>query len=121
MAKRTPEEHLTKYVIDYYGRLMTRAESLAYRTFLVDAKIEHGYSPELLEDLRTSDPEALLLMRDGVDLFMLRVRERILREHQNRVVLNHCPKCGGLATTPRARQCRWCFFDWHHDEDRLSK
>jgi hypothetical protein len=115
MAKRTPEEHLTKYVIDY-GGLMTEAEWLAYRAFLAEWKIRHGYSPDLLEDCRNQDSEALSLMRDGVESFMLRVRERILRDHQDTVGLNYCPKCSGVAKTPKARQCCWCFYDWNHDE-----
>ena len=120
MAAQTPEDHLTWYVINYYGGLMTTAEALAYRILLLDAKVRHGYAPELLEDLRPSDPEALALMpeasavmNDGYEQFARRVRDRILREHRDRVVLNICPKCGGLAKTPRAQQCRWCFHDWH--------
>lgn len=120
MAARTPEEHLTWYVINYYGGLMTKAEWLAYRNFLVDGKVRAGYSPELLED-RTSDPEALSLMSDGIEVFMLRVCERILHEHKDRVILNCCPKCGGLAKTPKARQCHWCFYAWHEHERGSSR
>src|SRR5215469_7633182 len=103
MAKRTPDEHLTKYVIDYYGGLMTRAEWLAYRGFVVEGKIKHGYNPELLSDLRTDDPEALSLMSQGVESFRLHLLVRFLRDHRERVFLNYCPKCGGLTTTPKAR------------------
>jgi len=117
MAKRTPEDHLTKYVIDYYGGLMTRAEWLAYRTFVVEGKVQHGYDPKLLSDLRTDDPEALSLMSQGVESFQFHVRKRILRDHRERVFLNYCPKCGGLARTPKARQCCWCFHQWHREEE----
>jgi hypothetical protein len=120
MAPLTPEAHLTKYVIDYYGGLMTRAEWLAHRAFLAEGKIQHGYAPELLEDLRTSDPDALSLMSHGVESFRLQVRERLLRDHQDKVFLNYCPKCGGLATTPKARQCCWCFHSWHRHDDEQS-
>ena len=48
---------------------MTRAEWLAYRAFLAEGKIQHGYSPELLEDSRTDDPEAVSLMSQGVERF----------------------------------------------------
>jgi hypothetical protein len=37
-------------------------------------------------------------MSQGVEQFRLHVRERILREHRDRVFLNYCPRCGGLAT-----------------------
>ena len=26
---------------------------------------------------------------------------------------NNCPKCGKLARTPKAKQCRYCFYNWH--------
>jgi hypothetical protein len=116
MAKRTPDEHLTKYVINHYGRLMTRAEFLAYRAFLAEGKIQHGYSPEPYEDARTDDSEAVSLMSQGVERFRLQVRDRILRDHADRVFLNYCPQCGGLAKTARAQQCCWCFHDWHRPE-----
>ncbi len=113
MAARTPEDHLTWYVINYYGGFMTKAEWLAHRTFMTEFKVQHAYSSELLEaadrqlrdtggePLRTIDPEALSLMRDGVEVFLRRLRDRILREHQDSVVLNHCPKCRGSKDGPR--------------------
>src|SRR5262245_45871081 len=113
MAKRDPEEHFDRYVINYYGGLMTRAEGRAHLTFLAEAKVAHGYSPDSMADRRTKDPEALSLMHHGVQAFRRKVRERILRDHRERIFLNYCPKCGGLAKTPRARQCFWCFHDWH--------
>jgi hypothetical protein len=113
MAASTPDAHLTWYVINYFGGFMTKAEWLAYRTYLAEGKAKAYNSPQLLDDLKTTDPEALRLMADGSEAFMLRVRDRILRDHPDRVVLNYCPKCGGLATTPKAQQCRWCHHDWH--------
>ena len=113
MAASTPDGHLTWYVINCFGGLMTNAEALAYRAFLGAAKGKASSSPDLWDDTKTSDPEALSLMAGGVDAFMLRVRERILRDHPDRVALNRCPRCGGLAMTPKAQQCRWCHHDWH--------
>jgi hypothetical protein len=120
MGKRTAEEHLTWYVVGYYGRLMTKAEWLAYRALLAEGKVQGDYSSESVEDLRTSDPDALSLMNDGPELFMQRIRDRILRDHLDKVVFNYCPKCGGLAMTPRAQQCHWCFHDWHSHERRSA-
>jgi hypothetical protein len=132
MAAQTPEEHLTSYVINYYGGYMTAPEWLAYRMFIMERKVQHGYSTSLLDDIdrkltdegyepiRTTNPEAVSLMRDGVGVFLRRVRDRILREHQDRVRLNYCPVCGGLATTPNAQQCQWCFHRWHGRERSSS-
>ena len=49
----------------------------------------------------------------GTDALYLRIAERVLREMPEQVEFNQCPRCGGLARTPRARQCRHCYFDWH--------
>ncbi len=117
MAAREPDDHLTWYVTNYYGGLMTRAERLAYGRFVIEGKIERGSRLEHLLPLLPDDPEALALMRKGVQPFLRQVRDRILREHADRVFLNYCRRCGGLAKTPKARQCRWCFYDWHHDEE----
>jgi len=92
---------------------MTKAERLAYRSILVQGKLDAGYDENLLADLKTNDPEASSLMADGEQLFLRRVRDRILREHGDSVFLNRCPKCGGLAKTPKAQQCHWCHHDWH--------
>lgn len=27
--------------------------------------------------------------------------------------INRCPKCSKIARTPKAKQCPWCFHDWH--------
>ena len=63
----------------------------------------------------SDDPEVLLLARDGYDAFVLVTGQRILRDNRDRIVLNYCPRCGGLARTPKARQCRFCGKDWHNE------
>jgi hypothetical protein len=68
MATSTPEGHLSWYVIDYFGGLMTKAEWLAYRTFLAEAK-DKAANSHSRDDMKTSDPEALALMADGVEAF----------------------------------------------------
>jgi uncharacterized C2H2 Zn-finger protein len=27
--------------------------------------------------------------------------------------VNRCPRCGEVAKTPKAKQCRFCKHDWH--------
>jgi hypothetical protein len=42
------------------------------------------------------------------------IANRLLNEYNNEIkIINNCPKCGKLARTPRAKQCRYCGFDWH--------
>jgi ribosomal protein L40E len=50
---------------------------------------------------------------DRFDAFKLKLVSRIYNEHKNELQLNLCPKCGKIARTPEAKQCRFCFYDWH--------
>jgi hypothetical protein len=113
-----------KYVFDYYGHLMTEHERLAYRHLAGTIKATHGRSDAdaqedakgsmfYLRELLSDDPSVLLLARDGYDAFVLRTGQRILDEHRDHIVLNRCPRCGRVARTPKAQQCRFCRHDWH--------
>jgi hypothetical protein len=113
-----------EYVFRYYAHLMTKQESLAYRHLLGTAKATHGRTDEAAQaetrdnprhfrELLSNDPEVLSFTREGFEPFLMRTAERIFNAHQNEILLNCCPKCGALAKTPKARQCRFCRHDWH--------
>ena len=113
-----------KYVFHNYMNLMTPKEAQAFRHIGGTMKATMGRSDVAAQEevkrgsdhLRTwlsDDPEVLLLARDGYDAFVSRTGQRILRDNQDRIVLNYCPRCNGLARTPKARQCRFCGHDWH--------
>lgn len=36
-----------------------------------------------------------------------------MNEIPEKVFFNNCPKCGKLAITPQAKQCRFCSYNWH--------
>ncbi len=61
----------------------------------------------------SDDPGIQAMIADGFDVFKRRVAYRIFTEHKNEFYLNFCPKCKKIARTPQAKQCRFCFFDWH--------
>lgn len=113
-------DELTQYVFSNYGHLMTIREIAADRTITVRQKAGDSALPKLREMLTrkwvSNDPEVLQLLEGGSEQFYVNVRERILREHSAEAFLNRCPQCGGLARTPRAKQCRHCFFSWHEPE-----
>jgi hypothetical protein len=105
---------------------MTEHERLAYKHLAGTAKATLGRSdPAAQEEAKNSvfylrevlsnDPLVLLLARDGLAAFVFRTGERILNEHRDQIVLNCCPRCGGLARTPKARQCGSCGHDWHNE------
>jgi hypothetical protein len=59
----------------------------------------------------TEDPDILKLLDDGIDEFRRKVAKRII--NSNIIEFNNCPKCKKLTRTPKAKQCRFCQFDWH--------
>jgi hypothetical protein len=114
------EAELTRYVWNYYGRLMTEFEQRVGWAHLAEAKAAAGYSAIAEFILRrrgiVSDPEAEAALADGVEAFRRRVCRRLLAEHGAEVFVNRCPTCGRVVRTPQARQCFWCGFDWHGSE-----
>ncbi len=114
-------DKLTKYIFNHYPHLMTLHEKAAYKSVIGEEKVEsNSDSPQMQNFIRrswvSSDPEVRSLLEKGVEHFMNAVRDRILSEQRDQVFLNHCPKCGALANTPRARQCPKCFHSWHDDK-----
>jgi hypothetical protein len=112
-------DDLTQYIFDYYYNLLTAEEKAAYKSVLGALKIESAESPKMKEMARrfwvSADPKVQALLADGSEAFMERARDRVLREHADEVFLNHCPRCGAMAKTPRAKQCPKCFLSWHGD------
>jgi hypothetical protein len=122
-------DDLARYIINYYSNLMTRNERAAHSTVIGEAKakfaeddaLQRGISENIRKemsefirkDLVSSDPRVLRLLKDGKEAFFLAVRDRILKEHSDKVFLNRCPRCSALARTPTAKQCPKCFFSRH--------
>lgn len=112
------DRELTSYVWNHYRYLVAPMESLAEHALRADLTARHagGSSTRLIQTRWGSTslpPEAAAALAEGVDALRDRVRERILRECRDQVVLNRCPKCTRLVATPQARQCLWCGHDWH--------
>jgi len=112
------------YIFRYYGRFMTKQEHFAHRHLFGTMKAAKGRSDALAQskarsrahhtrELFSDDPEVLSLASGGFDAFMTRTAERIFKEHRDAISLNYCCRCGVLARTPRAKQCRSCGNDWH--------
>jgi ribosomal protein L40E len=112
------------YIVRYHGHFLTRQERLAYRHLMGTMKAAHGRSdaaaqlevrsgPRHSSDWFSDDPEVLSLTNDGWEAFLAHTAERIFDQHRYEVLFNHCCRCGALARTPRAKQCRSCGNDWH--------
>jgi len=118
------DRHLAGYVLNYYARFMTDKEKLANRHLMGTVKATRGRSDLAAQqevrnssshfrNLLSDDPEVLELTRDGAEGFLQRTAERIMAAHSDEIQVNRCSRCGEVAKTPKARQCRFCLFDWH--------
>ncbi len=117
----TPE--VAHYVLRFHYELMTEAERKAQRHLFATMKATMGRSDVAAQkEAQTSrthskflfdDRDVLGLAAEGYEAFALRTAARILQERGGEVRLNRCPRCGELARTPTAKQCRLCGHDWH--------
>lgn len=41
------------------------------------------------------------------------VATKLLVKYKDQIYLNKCPKCDKITRTPKAKQCRFCHYDWH--------
>jgi ribosomal protein L40E len=52
---------------------------------------------------------------DELEKEKAKLAEIILRDFPDKILFNNCPRCGKLARTPQAKQCRHCGYDWHNE------
>jgi hypothetical protein len=109
---------LADYIFNYCGKYFWEEERLANIHLEALLKSSNSVNTAMYKFLKergriTTNEETLALAKDGFEAFKARVTERIFKEHGHELKLNLCPKCGKVARTPRAKQCRFCFHDWH--------
>lgn len=121
MSSTEPEydddRELTRYIWRNYLRFLSPEESLAYKALLGTVKAETA-TPKMRRRLRehwghVDDPDVVSMFADGSDAFRDRVRDRILRDHSDAILINRCSECSKIVVTPEARQCLWCGHNWH--------
>ncbi len=106
---------LIDYIYYHCQRFQTKDEIIAGRTVTYDRNnmkdpikrvmIEKGWYSEELHIQK--------MIENGFENFKTNVVTRIFKEHRDELELNLCPKCFKIARTPLAKQCRFCFHDWH--------
>lgn len=109
---------LAEYIFQYCGSYFTEKEKAAQMHMIAMSKSKNDVNSKVYkffvkEGNRLEDKEIMELVKDGFKGFSKKVSERIFREHKNELSLNLCPKCGIIARTPHAQQCRFCYHDWH--------
>jgi hypothetical protein len=113
---------LINYLYWYCSDLLTKEERSAFKNTLVSVKIDNAESQSMKKMLRkrwfSSDEKVLDLLKDGEDAFFDKVVERVFRDNPQKEFLNLCPKCSYLTVTPKAKQCRNCYYSWHNESDQ---
>jgi hypothetical protein len=107
-------EYISIYCTQFYNE-KEKAASQHYtaQVKLLPYKDKLKKVAESYKRLTSSDAEVLSLLKNGYIEFKNKAAERIYSEHFDELYLNKCPKCGGIARTPQALQCRYCEYDWH--------
>jgi hypothetical protein len=95
-----PEEirALTRIALTQYG------EEVERKLVLIESKMEAFYG--------FADEQTNQLVELGKEKLEIKIAERLLKDSADKLI-NNCPKCGKLAKTPRAKQCRYCKHYWH--------
>lgn len=113
------DQKVIDYIFDNYSHFLSLREWAAMKHHITLSK--HPDALVNSEKLRlfvekswiSQDGEVLKLLGNGYQKFREDTAERILKERRGSIHLNTCPKCGCLARTPNAKQCRFCHYDWH--------
>ncbi|SEW52798.1 hypothetical protein [Chitinophaga arvensicola] len=106
---------LKTYIYQYCLEFMTEDEIMAKRTVLYNFYMpsESTLSKMKEKGWISDHPRIHAMITDGAEALKDRIVNRIWDEHRDELCLNLCPVCNKIARTPAARQCRFCFHDWH--------
>jgi len=107
---------VANYIRKYFSNLLTEDERLAVKHHMYTYKTSDNPKMRKLMVRRgwiSEQPEIQEFLKNGYDEFESNVAQRIMEECPEKIYLNNCPKCSGLARTPYSRQCRHCGFSWH--------
>jgi len=111
------DNELLEYIFQYYPDFFSANETLAHQhawaTAKTRARSRKDQLKSQLNDMFSNDSEVLKLLDNGFKTFRLNTAKRIYNEHKDDLNLNLCPKCLKIARTPKAKQCRFCFHNWH--------
>ena len=117
MKELYPEliDYIFQYCWEYYSETERKAKDHYFGDFKFGKYAEniHPMINKAKQRFLTTDIEALKLLENGFPEFIKNTATRIYIEHGKELVLNLCTKCGKIARTPEAKQCRFCGNDWH--------
>jgi len=107
---------LLDYIFKYCGKFFWENEIMGHKHLHGLAKSNNGVNVMMYKFImkdKNLSQEILDLVRDGYEPFKIKVATRIFNERRDQLELNLCPECNKIARTPWAKQCQFCFHDWH--------
>ncbi len=116
---------IARYIITWYSSLLTLEEAAALKhkdsifKLLTAADMESTEAYEARKQLLqkqgwvSGNPKVLSMVEKENDRMIIEMATDVLARSGDKVYFNRCPKCGSLARTPKAKQCRACFHSWH--------
>jgi len=110
------DKEVIQYIITYFRVLMTDDEKLAlkYQMYMEKSSDNSKQRKMMIEKgWINSENKTTDLLKTGYEDFEANVVKRIMIETPEKIFFNNCPKFGKLARTPKAKQCRYCFYNWH--------
>lgn len=112
------KKDILEYISGYCSSFWTKEEHMANDHYFAQTKYARFKDrsekvSKMYDRMTTNDPKVLELLENGYTEFRQNVIERIYNEHYSEIEFNRCPKCKGVARTPKAKQCRYCRHDWH--------
>ncbi len=108
-------DYIFQYCWEYFSETERKAKDHYFGTFKF-GKYDENIHPMIHKAKKrflTTDIDALKLLENGYTEFIKNTSTRIYNEHGKELELNLCVKCGKIARTPEARQCRFCGNNWH--------
>lgn len=110
------DKEAIQYIITHFRELLTDDEKLAlqYQMYM-DKTSDNAKLRKIMIEKGwiTTENQPLELLKKGYEDFEANVVKRIMNETPEKVFFNNCSKCGKLARTPKAKQCRYCLYNWH--------
>ena len=110
------DEELKKYLIKKCQSWMLPEEKKAIKQIeLRESEIYNAEKSKLAQKKMElvygiGDEKTDNLVALGKERLEYKIANRLLKD--NNGIINKCPKCGKLARTPKAKQCKYCGNKW---------
>ena len=107
---------LIDYIFQHCSHLQNADEEMANKTscyYDLENMDKRQLAYSKAKGWLSDEPHIMAMTALGRENLKINIVNRIVKEHFTELELNLCPKCGKIARTPLAKQCRFCYHSWH--------